>query len=106
MAILSENGGRNYKYPFHEQVLIYAQKPNATACATLEFWNERVHRWVNKYAEGIALIDDSGSKLRLKYVFDISDTNSYYGNQPYIWHPEPRDAETIMEKSRQQLWRI
>ena len=92
-----KTAGRNYKYPFHEQVLIYAQKPNATACATLEFWNERVHRWVNKYAEGIALIDDSGSKLRLKYVFDISDTNSYYGNQPYIWHPEPRDAETIME---------
>lgn len=89
--------GRNYKYTFHEQVLIYAQKPDATACATLEFWNKSVRRWVNKYAEGIALIDDSHDKLRLRYVFDVSDTNGYYGNQPYIWKPEPRDAEPIME---------
>ena len=48
-------------------------------------------------AEGIALIDDSHDKMRLRYVFDVSDTNSYYGNRPYIWKPEPRDTEPIME---------
>ena len=65
-----------YKYPFRDQVLIHAQKPEATACAEIGMWNERLHRWVNKGAKGIALIDTSDEKPHLRYVFDVSDTNS------------------------------
>lgn len=65
-----------YKYPFHEQVLIHAQRPDATACAPMQLWNNRFGRWVNKDAKGIAVIDDSGDKPRLKYLFDVSDTNA------------------------------
>lgn len=64
---------RLYKYPFREQILIYAQRPDATACAPIEVWNERMHCWVNKGAKGIALIDeDRAPRKRLKYVFDVS----------------------------------
>lgn len=55
-----------YKYPFHEQVLIHAQRPDATACAPIELWNDTFKRWVNKGAKGIALIDDSGQKPALR----------------------------------------
>ncbi|SHI10995.1 Adenine-specific DNA methylase, N12 class [Sporanaerobacter acetigenes DSM 13106] len=66
-----------YKYPFEDQILIYAQRPDARACATMEFWNKRFHRWVNKGAKGIPLIDyNSGGYLKLRYVFDISDTHT------------------------------
>lgn len=61
---------RLYKYPFQDQLLIYAQRPDATACAPIEIWNEIMHCWVNKGAKGIALIDDENYK-RLRYVFDI-----------------------------------
>lgn len=82
-----ECAGRFYKYPFHEQILIYGQRPDATACAPINIWNRRMGRWVNKYARGIALLDDSGSKTRLKYVFDISDTHAgrYHPKRPFIW---------------------
>ena len=64
---------RLYKYPFREQLLIYAQRPDATACASIELWNERMHCWVNKGAKGIALLDeDDAHGKRLKYVFDVS----------------------------------
>lgn len=65
---------RLYKYPFKEQLLIYAQRPDATACASIEIWNEKMHCWVNKGAKGIALIDED-SFSGLKYVFDISDVH-------------------------------
>lgn len=67
----------NYKYSFADQILIYAQKPNATACAEIGFWNDKMHRWVNRGASGIALFDYTGSYQRLRYVFDVSDTNSF-----------------------------
>lgn len=67
-----------YKYPFHKQVLIHAQRPGAKACAPIEMWNSKLHRWVNKDAKGIALIDDSGDSVRLKHVFDVADTHSLY----------------------------
>ncbi|MDD3139716.1 MAG: hypothetical protein PHX08_12180, partial [Lachnospiraceae bacterium] len=60
---------RLYKYPFKEQMLIYAQRPNATACASIETWNERMNCWVNKGAKGIALIDEDSDRNKLKYVF-------------------------------------
>ena len=64
-----------YKYPFEDQILIYALRPDAKACATMEFWNKRMHRWINRGAKGIPLLDYSSGSLKLKYVFDISDTH-------------------------------
>ena len=61
---------RLYKYPFHEQLLIYAQRPDATACAEYDLWNEKMGRYVRRGSKGIALVDDSGDKPRLRYVFD------------------------------------
>ena len=77
---------RLYKYPFWEQLLIYAQRPSATACASMDIWNKRMFCWVNRGAKGIALIDDS-SYAGLKYVFDISDVHKAknIGRFPYLW---------------------
>ena len=87
-----------YKYPFHEQVLIHAQRPDATACAPMQLWNSRFGRWVNKDAKGIAVIDDSGDKPRLKYLFDVSDTNARR-NAPFrLWHIKPEyEVQVIKE---------
>ena len=65
---------RLYKYPYHEQLMIYAQRPEATACAYYELWNKRMGRYVRRGAKGIALIDHSGDAPRLRYVFDVADT--------------------------------
>ena len=62
---------RLYKYPFEEQILIYAQRPDATACASLEVWNEKMNCWVNRGAKGIALIETTSKRSKLKYVFPI-----------------------------------
>ena len=87
-----------YKYPFHEQVLIHAQRPDATACAPMQLWNSRLGRWVNKGAKGIAVIDDSGDKPRLKYLFDVSDTNARH-NAPFrLWQIKPEyEVQVIKE---------
>lgn len=66
---------RVYKYSFSDQLLIYGQRPDATACAELPLWNEKMGRWVNRGAHGIALIDTSRRRPRLRYVFDVSDTH-------------------------------
>ena len=80
-----------YRYDFSESLLIHAQRPEATACAELEVWNSRMGRWVNRGSKGIALIDDSGPRRRLRYVFDISDTHMVRGGKtPYIWQMEPQ----------------
>ena len=84
----------SYKYPFQDQLLIYAQRPDATACAPIEVWNGKLGRWVNKGAKGIALIDDSGSRLRLRHVFDVSDTNSRYEHQQDTEDPQ-HDATAL-----------
>ena len=65
---------RLYKYPYQEQLLIYAQRPEATACATYELWNRTMRRYVRRGAKGIALLDTSGETVRLRYVFDVADT--------------------------------
>jgi len=87
----------NYKYPFQDQLLIYAQRPDATACATIELWNQKLGRWVNKGAKGIALIDDSGSRLILRHVFDLSDTNSRYDRPVMFWSMQEKYEETVVE---------
>lgn len=69
-----ETMGRLYKYPFHEQLMIFAQKPNATACADYDLWNKQMDRYVRRGSKGIALLDTTGDNPRLKYVFDVSDT--------------------------------
>jgi hypothetical protein len=87
----------SYKYPFQDQLLIYAQRSDATACAPIEVWNGKLGRWVNKGAKGIALIDDSGSRLRLRHVFDVSDTNSRYNRPVPLWEMRDGYAEAVTE---------
>ena len=65
---------RLYKYPFADQLMIYAQRPDATACADFDIWNNRMNRYVRRGAKGIALLDESSGFPRLHYVFDVSDT--------------------------------
>ncbi len=89
--------GNNYKYSFHDQVLIYAQRPNATACAPIDMWNKRFRRWINRGSKGIALIDDTKEKLCLRYVFDIADTFSHYGNEVRLWQMQQRFQEGVAE---------
>lgn len=87
-----------YKYPFHEQALIHAQRPDAKACAPIELWNSRFRRWVNRGAKGIALIDDSGHKPALRYVFDVSDTNTRYNIPFRLWQTRPEYEAQIIEE--------
>ncbi len=93
------SAARMYKYAFPEQVLIYAQRPDATACATLELWNRcKYRRWVKPGAVGIALMDDTGPHLRLKYVFDVSDTRQTPYSQPFSrWEYRPEYEEAVLE---------
>ena len=87
----------NFKYDFADQVLIYAQRPDATACAEIEVWNKRMNRWVNRGATGIALLDYSGNSQKLRYVFDVSDTNSYYGYEVPCWKVKERYHDEIAQ---------
>ena len=88
----------NYKYKFDEQILIYAQKPDAVACAETTIWNKKLKRWVNKGAKGIALITEKNGELGLRFVFDVSDTNSnVYGRKLKLWRAEERYTEDIIE---------
>ena len=87
----------NFKYDFTDQVLIYAQRPDATACAEIEVWNKRMNRWVNRGATGIALLDYSGNCQKLRYVFDVSDTNSYYGYEVPRWKVKERYHDEIAQ---------
>ncbi|MBP3576868.1 MAG: DUF3849 domain-containing protein [Lachnospiraceae bacterium] len=90
---------RLYKYPFKEQLLIYAQRPDATACASIEIWNEKMHCWVNKGAKGIALIDED-SFSGLKYVFDISDVHKArrIGQFPNLWEMREEHMEAVISR--------
>ena len=93
-----DTASRLYRYPFHEQLLIYAQRPDATACASLELWNNKMGRWVNRGAKGIALIDDSTDLPRLKYVFDVSDTHPLErSREVYLWQLQKEDTQMLME---------
>ncbi len=87
----------NFKYNFVEQILIYSQRPDATACAEIGFWNDKMHRWVNRGATGIALFDYSGSYQKLRYVFDVSDTNSFYGYEVPKWEVKDHYHDEVAE---------
>ena len=87
---------RLYKYPFHEQLMIYAQRPDATACAEYDLWNEKMGRYVRRGSKGIALVDDSGDRPRLRYVFDISDTGTReHSRAPWLWRLEERHLDSV-----------
>ena len=88
---------RLYKYPFHEQMMIYAQRPDATACAEYDLWNNRMGRYVRRGSKGIALVDDSGDRPRLRYVFDISDTGTReHSRTPWLWTMNEEHAAPVM----------
>ena len=91
---------RNYKCRFDEQLLIYAQRPDAVAVAKLETWNRQFKRWVNKDSKGIAVFDPKGRRNTLKYYFDVSDTHEgYYGSRPVpIWQIDERYEQAVMER--------
>lgn len=92
-----DTAARLYRYPFTDQLLIHAQHPQATACASLELWNEKMFRWVNRGARGIALLDENGHNTRLRYVFDISDTHMVAGGRsPYLWQMQEHQQEEIL----------
>lgn len=90
----------NYKCRFDEQLLIYAQRPDAVAVAKLETWNRQFKRWVNKDSKGIAVFDPKGRRNTLKYYFDVSDTHEgYYGSRPVpIWQMDKRYEQAVMER--------
>ena len=88
---------RLYKYPFHEQLMIYAQRPDATACAEYDLWNNRMGRYVRRGSKGIALVDDSGDRPRLRYVFDISDTGTReHSRAPWLWTMNEEHTAPVM----------
>ena len=83
--------GRLYKYPYPDQLMIYAQRPDATACASYDVWNDRMNRYVRCGSKGIALLDDTGDRLRLRYVFDLADTGTRQNSRdPWLWTLEDR----------------
>lgn len=104
---------RLYKYPFHEQLMIFAQRPDATACAEYDLWNDTMRRYVRRGSKGIALVDNSREKPRLRYVFDISDTGlrkipatpscgSFARSMRQRW---PRRSPSGLARRRKTTWR-
>jgi N12 class adenine-specific DNA methylase len=91
-----KTAARLYKYPYHEQLMIFAQRPDATACAGYELWNEKMRRYIRRGSKGIALIDVSGDRPRIRYVFDVSDTGSRDDSRrPYLWEYRPEHGDAV-----------
>ena len=95
-AAFLRTAARNYKYTFREQVLIHAQRPDATACAEIDIWN-RLGRRVNRGATGIALLRDPSLSYRIRYVFDISDTNSRENRDISLWQMKPEYENEVIQ---------
>ncbi len=97
---------RLYKYTFPEQLLIYAQRPEATAVASMEIWNQKMYRWIKKGSKGIALIDNtSGPKTKLRYVFDVQDTYKVrnLGKDPQLWNLPVEGEHLVADYLQEQL---
>jgi len=94
-----DTAGRLYKYPYDEQLMIYAQRPDATACAPLEMWNKPMNRFVKRGSKGIAIIDTNGERPRLRYVFDVADTigGRQQARKPYVWELKPEHERAVIE---------
>jgi N12 class adenine-specific DNA methylase len=98
-----KTAARLYKYPYHEQLMIYAQRPDATACAGYELWNEKMRRYVRRGSKGIALIDASGDRPGIRYVFDISDTGGRENSRrPYLWQYRPEHEDAVAAALEQE----
>ena len=100
-AFLS-TAGRLYKYPYPEQLLIHAQRPNATACAEYDFWNQRMRRYVRRGAKGIALIENSGGRPFLRYVFDVADTGGGEDTRPKLWRYQNEYQNVVSSALKQR----
>ena len=101
-----DTAARLYRYTFPEQLLIYAQRPEATAVASMEIWNKRMYRWINRGSRGIALIDNtSGPRMKLRYVFDIQDTHKVknLGRDPKLWKMIPAGEQLSAEYLQNQF---
>ena len=98
-ASFLETAGRQYKYPFVEQLMIHAQRPDADACAPLKVWNHPMRQFVKRGSSGIALVADIGTKPRLHYVFDVADTEpmSLYVPRPYIWRMHEEHVKAVRD---------
>ena len=97
---------RLYKYTFPEQLLIYAQRPEATAVASMEIWNQKMYRWIKKGSKGIALIDNtSGPKTKLRYVFDVQDTYKVrnLGKDPQLWNLPMEGEQLVADYLQERL---
>ena len=93
-----ETSSRLYKYDYQDQLMIYAQRPDATACASYELWNNTMHRYVRRGSKGIALLSMSGGRMDVRYVFDVADTGRRASSRdPYLWQLEPRHEQAISE---------
>ncbi len=100
-----DTAARLYRYPFADSLLIHAQRPDAAACASMELWNGKMRRWVKRGAKGIALIDDSGRRKRLRYVFDISDTRMVEGGRiPFLWQIKEDQRESVRKFLVESYW--
>ncbi|MEA4896103.1 MAG: hypothetical protein VB064_12720 [Oscillospiraceae bacterium] len=101
-----KTASRVYKYPFKDQLLIYTQRPDATACASIDVWNKRMKRWVNKGAKSISLIEDSKDQPCLRYVFDVSDTCAGRSDSrnPFIWEVQ-ENYPNVDDVKRSKLYK-
>ncbi|KPU45061.1 RNA polymerase-associated protein RapA [Oxobacter pfennigii] len=93
-----DTAARLYRYSFPDQLMIYAQRPDATACAAIEVWNHPMNRWVRRGSKGIALLDDTGDFPKLRYVFDVSDTEPAHekAQRPFLWELRPEHHAPVL----------
>lgn len=90
--------GNLYKYPFHEQLMIYAQRPDATACAEYDLWNDKMNRYVRRGSKGIALIDPTADRPKIRYVFDVADTGGRENSRrPFLWDMREYHEQPVLE---------
>ena len=95
---------RLYKYSYYDQLMIFSQRPEATACAEYSIWNDVMRRYVRRGSKGIALLDTSGEKPRLRYVFDISDTGVRENSRsPFLWKFQPEHETAVAEALEQRF---
>lgn len=96
-----------YMYPFHDLVLIHAQRPDATVCASYDTWNKKVNRWIKRGAKGIALFDTLSKYPSLRYVFDIADTRVMPDSKtPYLWEITPDNENVVLEHLQDRYMNI
>lgn len=95
---------RLYKYPYNEQLMIFAQRPEATACAEYDLWNKQMRRYVRRGSKGIALVDTSSDQPKLRYVFDVSDTSGGENSRrPYLWGYRQEHREVVSAALEQRF---